>query len=111
MKNISEQKNAVISSAGCNTDDYRQDFGKISKKIFSLIFISVLTIGGLLVSCQDKNNKNNKTEVMQNNQEQKEGILKVIDLYVEAGKKGDGNIAKPAFASTATMSWSENGAL
>ena len=48
---------------------------------------------------------------MQNNQEQKDGILKPIDLYVEAGRKGDGNIAKPAFASTATMSWSENGEL
>lgn len=111
MKNISEQKNAVTSSAVCNTGEFRRHFGKISKKIFSLSIISVLTIGGLLVSCQDKNNQNNKTEVMQNNQEQKEGILKAIDLYVEAGKKGDGNIAKPAFASTATMSWSENGAL
>ena len=48
---------------------------------------------------------------MQNNQEQKDGILKPIELYVEAGRKGDGNIAKPAFASTATMSWSENGEL
>jgi hypothetical protein len=106
MKNISEQKNAV-----CYTGNFRQRLRKISKKIFSLSIISVVTIGFLLVSCQDKNIQNNKTEVMQNNQEQKEGILKAIDLYVEAGKKGDGNIAKPAFASTATMSWSENGAL
>lgn len=111
MKNISERRNAVLNSADFNADSFRQGFGKISKKIFSLTIISVLTIGGLLVSCQDKNYQNNKTEVMQNNQEQKEGILKAIDLYVEAGKKGDGNIAKPAFASTATMSWSENGVL
>ncbi|MCA1920469.1 MAG: nuclear transport factor 2 family protein [Flavobacterium piscis] len=111
MKNISERKNADTSSAGFNTDDFRESYREISKKIFSLTIISVLTIGSLLVSCQDKNNQNNKTEVMQNNQEQKEEILKAIDLYVEAGKKGDGNIAKPAFASTATMSWSENGAL
>ncbi len=115
MTNISEQKKAVSSSAGFNTDVFRQDIVKISKKIFSsfptVALISALTIGGLLVSCQDKNNQNNKTEVMQNNQEQKEGILKAIDLYVEAGRKGDGNIARPAFASTATMSWSENGAL
>lgn len=111
MKNIFEQKKGVTSSAVCSTGDFRQRVGKISKKIFSLSIISVLTIGGLLVSCQEKNNQNNKTEVMQNNQEQKEGILKAIDLYVEAGKKGDGNIAKPAFALTATMSWSENGAL
>ncbi len=48
---------------------------------------------------------------MQSNKEQREGILTVVDLYVEAGRKGDGNIAKPAFASTATMSWSEDGVL
>lgn len=111
MKNIYEQKNAIASCSICYTGDFRHGIGNISKKIFSLSIISVLTIGGLLVSCQDKNNKNNKIEVMENNQEQKEGILKAIDLYVEAGKKGDGNIAKPAFAATATMSWSENGAL
>jgi len=91
---------------------------KKSKSLLSsmpkLALISALTIGGLLISCQNKNNqvnKTNSTEVMQNNQEQKEAILKPIDLYVEAGRKGDGNIAKLAFASTATMSWSENGAL
>ncbi|WP_157886023.1 nuclear transport factor 2 family protein [Chryseobacterium glaciei] len=115
MKNIPEQKNILPSSADSNAVGLRQVIGKTSKKIFSTIsaltIISVLTIGGLLISCQDKNNQNNKTEVMQNNQEQKEGILKPIELYIEAGRKGDGNIAKPAFASTATMSWSEDGAL
>lgn len=115
MKNIQEQKNVNSGSANSNPDGLRKSIGKISKMIFSSIptvaIISALTVGGLLISCQDKNNQNNKTEVMQNNQEQKEAILKPIDLYVEAGRKGDGNIAKPAFASTATMSWSEAGAL
>ena len=115
MTNIPDQKNAVSSSTDLDNNGFRQGTGEILRKIFSLFptvaIISALTIGGLLVSCQDKNIQNNKIEVMQNNQEQKEGILKAIDLYVEAGKKGDGNIAKPAFASTATMSWSENGVL
>lgn len=115
MKNIQERKNVISSSANSNPDSLRQSIGIISKKIFSSIptvaFISALTVGGLLICCQDKNNQNNKTEVMQNNQEQKEAILKPIELYVEAGRKGDGNIARPAFASTATMSWSEDGAL
>ncbi|WP_153398739.1 nuclear transport factor 2 family protein [Chryseobacterium vaccae] len=115
MKNIQEQKNMNSGSGNSNPDGLRQNVGKISKKIFSSIprvaIISALTAGGLLISCQDKNNQNIKTEVMQNNQEQKKAILKAIDLYVEAGRKGDGNIAKPAFASTATMSWSEAGAL
>nr|WP_314491748.1 nuclear transport factor 2 family protein [uncultured Chryseobacterium sp.] len=115
MKNIQEQKKMNSGSGNSNPDSLRQNVGKISKKIFSSIptvaIISAFTVGGLLISCQDKNNQNNKTEVMQNNQEQKEAILKPIDLYLEAGRKGDGNIAKPAFASTATMSWSEDGAL
>jgi len=108
MKNISNEKFA-------NGNAFKQGIRNKSKKLFSsiptLAIISALTLGGLFVSCQDKNNQNNKTEVMQNNQEQKQAILKAIDLYVEAGRKGDGNIAKPAFASTATMSWSENGVL
>lgn len=79
-----------------------------------LVIISALAIGGLIISCQDKNeqsNKNNKKEIMENSQAQKKEILKPIELYMDAGRKGDGNIAKPAFASTATMSWSEDGAL
>lgn len=115
MKNIQEQKNMNSDSVNSNPDGVRQNIRKISKMIISSIstvaIISAFTVGGLLISCQDKNNQNNKTEVMQNNQEQKEAILKPIELYVEAGRKGDGNIAKPAFASTATMSWSEDGAL
>lgn len=115
MKNIHERKKIISSSANSNPDRLKQNIGKISKKIFSSIptvaIISAFTTVGLLLSCQNKDNQNNKTEVMQNNQEQKEAILKPIDLYVEAGRKGDGNIAKPAFASTATMSWSEEEAL
>lgn len=115
MKNIQNRKKNISGFANSNPDGLRQNIGRISKKIFSsfatVAIISALTISGLLISCQGNNNQNNKTEVMQNNQEQKEAILKAIDLYVEAGRKGDGNIAKPAFASTATMSWSEEGAL
>lgn len=115
MKNIQNRKNFISSSENSDPNGLRQNIGKISKKIFCSVpmvaIISAFTVGGLLISCQDNNNQNNKTEVMQNNQEQKEAILKPIDLYVEAGRKGDGNIAKPAFLSTATMSWSENGAL
>lgn len=76
--------------------------------------MSALALGGLLISCQEKNSQNNqnqKTENMENSKVQKEEILKPIELYMDAGRKGDGNIAKPAFASTATMSWSEDGAL
>lgn len=43
--------------------------------------------------------------------EQKAGILRAIDLYMDAGRQGDSKIAKQAFAATATVSWSENGVL
>lgn len=43
--------------------------------------------------------------------EQKAGILKAIDLYIEAGNKGDSKPAKEAFSETATVSWAENGEL
>ena len=39
------------------------------------------------------------------------GISKALDLYCEASVKGDSKIAEPAFAPTATMSYSENGKL
>lgn len=115
MKNNHEYKGTVPGLAELNTDRSQKSSRKIARKLFSpiptVLIFSVLTIGSLLSSCQNSNNQDNKKEVMESNQEQKDGILKAIDLYVEAGRKGDGNIAKPAFASTATMSWSENGAL
>ena len=42
---------------------------------------------------------------------QLEGIQKALDAYIEAAVKGDRNIAKPVFASTATISHNENDSL
>lgn len=39
------------------------------------------------------------------------GIRKALDLYCEASVKGNSEIAEPAFAPTATMSYAENGKL
>ncbi|AMP98029.1 hypothetical protein AY601_1101 [Pedobacter cryoconitis] len=109
------KQNDLTHSAKLNADGSQKSSRNIAKKLFSsiptVLVFSALTIGSLLISSQNSYSQNNKKEVMQNNQEQKDGILKPIELYVEAGRKGDGNIAKPAFASTATMSWSENGEL
>lgn len=119
MKSIHGIKFPVNNPANINFDRQQVSGSIFTRKAFckipKVILLSALTFGSFLMSCQNSdhinNNQNHKTEVMQNNQEQKESILKAIDLYVEAGRKGDGNIAKPAFASTATMSWSEDGAL
>lgn len=39
------------------------------------------------------------------------GIRKALDLYCEASVMGDSKVAQPAFATTATMSYVENGKL
>ena len=39
------------------------------------------------------------------------GIRKALDLYCEASVQGDSKVAAPAFASTATMSFVEDGKL
>lgn len=43
--------------------------------------------------------------------EEKAGIVKAIEAYLEAGRKGDSKIAQQGFAPAATMSWTENNAL
>ncbi|WP_320054423.1 nuclear transport factor 2 family protein [uncultured Acetobacteroides sp.] len=59
-----------------------------------------------VTSIQTKNNQN-----MQVTEAQKAGILQAIDLYIEAGNKGNSKTAREAFDSKATMSWVENGKL
>lgn len=115
MQKNHERECTFQNPVGMKVDRLRKRNRNITTTAFSkmsaVLILSALTFGSLLISCQNSNNQDNKKEVMQNNQEQKDGILKAIELYVEAGRKGDGNIAKPAFASTATMSWSEDGKL
>ena len=41
----------------------------------------------------------------------KNAVVATVKLYIAAGEKGDSKIAKLAFAPSATMSWSENGAV
>lgn len=42
---------------------------------------------------------------------QLEGIQKALDAYVEAAVKGDSRVAKPVFASTATISYNDRDTL
>jgi len=48
---------------------------------------------------------------MEVSQQEKQGILHAIDLYVEGGRKASAKIAAEAFSPTATMSWTEDGKL
>lgn len=40
-----------------------------------------------------------------------QGIIKAIEHYINAGRKGDSKIAAEGFAPTAAMSWVEGGKL
>lgn len=49
--------------------------------------------------------------MLQGTQEEREGIIRTLDLYVDSARKGDSKIAVQAFADVATMAWAENGKL
>ena len=46
---------------------------------------------------------------MEKNNAKLAAILKAVQLYAEAGRKGSREIGKQAFTEQATMSWVENG--
>lgn len=79
--------------------------------ILSLLPIAFLSCNNSNTEKQVTNNQIKNEKNMQVTEEQKKGILQAIDLYIEAGNKGDGKIAKEAFVTTATVSWVENGEL
>lgn len=75
----------------------------------------------LMVSCGGSNNsdktmttndnKCDNTKCCNATDDEIVGIRKVLDLYCEASLKGDSNLAEPAFAPTATMSYADEGQL
>ena len=90
------------------------------------VFITVSAIAMLLMASCGGNKNNDKamttTEYKSENvcdsakccnatADEVVGIRKALDLYCEASVKGDSKIAEPAFSSTATMSYAENGKL
>lgn len=75
----------------------------------------------VLVSCNcGKSEKHNNTgnEAVESNagafqctDEEKEGITRAIEYYIEGLRQADTTISVKAFAKTATMTWSEDGKL
>lgn len=87
-------------------------------KYLSHILVIVLLLTA--VACGKVNNESienskdmvtKETTFINATPEQLAGIRKALDLYAEAAIKGDSKIADPAFASTATMSFAQDGAL
>lgn len=65
-------------------------------------------------SCSETNSKEkmeNKTAIINADPKELDGIKKALNAYIEAAVKGDSKIAKPVFASTATISHVENDSL
>lgn len=79
--------------------------------IFSLLPMAFVSCNNSNADKQVANNQTKNNQNMQVTEEQKTGILQAIDLYIEAGNKGDSKTAKEAFVPTATVSWVENGEL
>lgn len=94
------------------------------RKNFIFLFAGIMMTN--LVSCSGNTSMNDDTQKENNiaivdmeqskqlinaTPEQLDGIKKALDAYVEAAVKGSSEIAKPAFASTATISYNENGKL
>ncbi len=49
--------------------------------------------------------------MIQASQAELQGIVKAIEHYINAGRKGDSKVAQAGFAPMATMSWAEGGKL
>lgn len=93
------------------------------RKNLIFLFAGIMMIN--LVSCTGNTSMSNDTQKGNNTTtadmeqsklinatpEQMDGIKKALDAYVEAAVKGSSDIAKQAFASTATISYNENGKL
>ncbi len=86
---------------------------KIKFVTFGLALIAIAWAGATLAA--NKNipaNQVKEVKIMEAcnaTPQEKAGIEKALNYYIEAGEKGDSSIAKKGFAPTATMSWNENG--
>lgn len=85
----------------------------------SLALAGVLTLSACHSENKENSEKTNKqAETMEQQSsainatpQELDGIKQTLDAYVEAAIKGDSKIAKPSFAETATISYSENDSL
>ena len=82
------------------------------KRLFGIMgFFLLLCMGSTAVNAQTNNQGTfNKTNVtMEKNNAKMAAILKAVELYAEAGRKGSREIGMQAFTEQATMSWVEKG--
>lgn len=80
-----------------------------------LLLLAVIVMGGASAYSNEHEKNNivmeNGTSTINASADELAGIRKALDAYIEAALKGDSNLARPAFAETATISYNENGKL
>lgn len=81
------------------------------KRLWGIVsLIVLLCTGSMAVNAQTSNQELfNNNITMEKNNEKVTAILKAVELYAEAGRKGSREIGQQAFTEQATMSWVENG--
>ena len=82
------------------------------KCLFGIVSLTVLLcigVGGVNAQTSNQGLSNKSKVTMGKNNAKVTAILKAVELYAEAGRKGSREIGKQAFTEQATMSWVENG--
>lgn len=81
------------------------------KRLWGIVsLIVLLCTDSMAVNAQTSNQELfNNNITMEKNNEKVTAILKAVELYAEAGRKGSREIGQQAFTEQATMSWVENG--
>lgn len=82
------------------------------KRFFGIVFLTVLLcigFGGVNAQTRKQGLSNKNKVTMEKSKAKVTAILKAVELYAEAGRKGSREIGKQAFTEQATMSWVENG--
>lgn len=81
------------------------------KRLWGIVSLIVLLCTcSMAVNAQTSNQELfNNNITMEKNNEKVTAILKAVELYAEAGRKGSREIGQQAFTEQATMSWVEDG--
>lgn len=83
---------------------------KLGKVFVAALMLCSFSSEAMAQTCSLCETNHNNTTMNQMN-EKMTAILKAVELYAEAGRKGSREIGEKAFTDKATMSWVENGVI
>lgn len=90
---------------------FKNNQGIRMRKILAIIGLLTVChiLGGISMANEMAPVTVKESSSIQANAEELQGIIKAIEHYINAGRKGDSKIAAESFIPEATMSWAENG--